>query len=146
VGVRLGRPFFILREVLVLEIIYYPDRTGVENAIKKDEPLLMLVSFDKKKVLLSNIDDAVEHYILLKKLGYPETGIDKYYRVVVNKDGADWTFVCPADYKNIEDKDRRIKIFYSEGVSAISEALKIIGYEIEINIPKRYKRHFDMLK
>jgi hypothetical protein len=129
-----------------MEIKYYPDENTVRKAIQDDDPLLMLVSFDRKEILLSNIDDAVEHNILLKKMKYSETDIDKYFRVVINQDGADWTFVCPAGYKNIEDKNRRIKTFYIDGIEAITEAIKFIGYNVGINIPKRYIRHMEFMK
>lgn len=44
-----------------MEIIYYPDEGAVNQAIKNDDPLLVLVSFDEKRILISNIDDAMEH-------------------------------------------------------------------------------------
>ncbi|MCX7748845.1 MAG: hypothetical protein N2645_18445 [Clostridia bacterium] len=128
-----------------MNIEYYPDKTTVDAAQQVDDPLLILVSYDKRRILISNIDDAFEHHILLKKLGYSELDIDKYYRVIVNQDGADWTFVCPSDYKGIKDKDLRIKEFYNDGIDAISKAIQFIGYESNINIPKRYRRHFNML-
>ena len=128
-----------------MQIEYYPNKETVEKAMQIDDPLLMLISYDTRKILLSNIDDAFEHHVLLKKLGYSELDIDKYYRVVVNQDGADWTFVCPSGYKGIQDKDARIKQFYNDGVDAINKAIKFIGYNSELNIPKRYRRHFNML-
>ncbi len=128
-----------------MNIEYFPDKRSVEEAMQVDDPLLMLVCYDRSKTIISNIDDAFEHIILLRKMNYPENDIDKYFRVVVNHDGADWTFVCPTDYKNIYDKDKRLKEFYNDGITAITEALRIIGYPSEINIPKRYGRHFNML-
>ncbi len=129
-----------------MEIKYYPEEASVKKSFIDDDPLLMLVSFDKIEMLISNIDAAVEHNILLKKLNYSELDIDKFFRVVVNKDGADWTFVCPENYKNIKDKVRRIETFYNDGFEAISEALKLINYNVNIDIPKRYKRHLDTIK
>lgn len=128
-----------------MQIKYYPDETTVKAAMQVDDPLLMLVSIDGEEILLSNIDDAVEHLILLRKLNYEDTDIDKFFRVVVNQDGADWTFVCPTNYKNIENKDRRIESFYKDGIDIIAKAVKAIGYEVNIEIPKRYRRHFNML-
>lgn len=61
-----------------------------------DDPLLILAKHDLTEVLICNIDDAGEH---IRKLKYFEIDIDKYFRLVVINDGADWTFVCPADYK-----------------------------------------------
>ncbi len=125
---------------------YYPDQETVEEAMQVNDPLLMLVSYDGSEVLLSNIDDAFEHIILLRKMGYRETDIDKFFRVVVNQEGADWTFVCPNEYKGIEEKNKRIETFYNDGIIKIEEAITSIGYQAKINIPKRYRRHFNMLE
>ena len=54
----------------------------------------------------------MEHHILLMKAGYKDTDIDKFFRIVLDKSGADWTFICPPDYKNIPFKDKRIEAFY----------------------------------
>jgi len=124
---------------------YYPDRETVEEAMQVNDPLLMLVSYDGKEIIIANIDDAFEHLILLKKMDYKETDIDKYFRVVVNHEGADWTFVCPGDYKGIKDKNKRIEVFYNDGITQITNALHAIGYDTKINIPQRYRRHFNML-
>ena len=128
-----------------MKIKYYPNKATVSRAIKTDDPLLMLVSFDGKNLLVSNIDDAFEHVILLKKLRFRETDIDSYFRVIANKEGADWTFVCPSDYKGITDKKQRIETFYSDGFSIIRKALDAIGYNVDINIPTRYRRHIDIM-
>lgn len=129
-----------------MEVKYYPNKETVEKAMQADDPLLMLIDYEQKQILLSNIDDSFEHIILLRQLNYRETDIDKFFRVVVNQEGADWTFVCPSDYKRIEDKNRRIETFYSDGIKIITNALKVIGYEnVPINIPNRYRRHFNML-
>lgn len=127
-------------------IKYYPDETRVKEAIQADDPLLMLVSFDGREVLLSNIDDAFEHLILLKKLNYKETEIDRFFRIVLNKEGADWTFVCPSNYQGISNKEKRIETFYNDGINHISKAIETVGYNVEIQIPQRYRRHFNMLK
>ncbi|MGB9612930.1 MAG: hypothetical protein ACPL4K_01965, partial [Candidatus Margulisiibacteriota bacterium] len=79
-----------------MEILYYPDKAKVEKTMEDDDPLLVLISFDGRKLLISGIDDALDHVLLLKKLGFRETDIDSYFRVVVSKEGADWTFVCPS--------------------------------------------------
>jgi hypothetical protein len=127
-------------------IQYYPNEETVKNSMQVDDPLLMLVSYDNNKIIISNIDDTVEHHILLKVTGHSELDIDKYFRVVVNSGGADWTFVCLSTYKNISDKTRRIECFYKDGILAIDNAIKAINYDCEINIPNRYRRHFDILK
>jgi hypothetical protein len=125
---------------------FYPDQKTVFEAMQVNDPLLMLISYDKSKILIANIDDSFEHYILLKQLDYSEMDIDKYYRIVINQEGADWTFVCPSGYKGIIDKDKRIEQFYNDGIEVITEAIHAIGYDCKINIPQRYRRHFNMLK
>jgi len=128
-----------------MEFKYYPDKLTVQKAMDNDDPLLMMVKFDSSEILLSNIDDAMEHIILLRKLNYNETSIDIFFRVVINKQGADWTFVCPSNYKGIKDRNRRIEIFNNDGIDEISKAIKLIGYMSSINIPDRYRRHFNIL-
>ncbi|MCI8387290.1 MAG: hypothetical protein HFE63_02345 [Clostridiales bacterium] len=128
-----------------MNIIKYPDTEAVNTAIKNGDPLLMLVSFDSSEIIISGIDDTVEHWVLLSQTGHDPSDIDKYFRVVVNRDGADWTFVCPPAYKNIVDRQRRLKAFYKDGFDAISDALLEIGFMVGINIPTRYRRHWDEL-
>jgi hypothetical protein len=43
------------------------------------------------------MDDAPEYNILSKNLNFSELDIDKYLRIIMNEDGADWTFVCPSE-------------------------------------------------
>lgn len=83
--------------------------------------------------------------MLLAKVELSQGDIDKYFRVVLDDEGADWTFVCPPDYKGISDKVRRISEFYKDGFAAISKAMLGIGYLVGINIPRRYRRHLDVL-
>ena len=128
-----------------MEIIRYPSDEEVRKAMAADEPLLVLISFDGKRAIMSHVDEAVEHHILLMKTGFKDTDIDRYFRIVLDKSGADWTFVCPPDYKNIPFKDKRIEAFYKDGFAVISEFLHSIGYLVGINIPKRYSRHMSVL-
>lgn len=128
-----------------MEMIKYPSEQVVNDAMLRDEPMLAAISFDGKTAILSEMDEAVEHHILITKAGYHGTEIDKFFRIVFDRDGADWTFVCPPDYKNIPFKDRRIAQFYKDGFSVISDFLREIGYLVGIDIPKRYRRHLDML-
>lgn len=128
-----------------MNIIYYPDENSVRAATKQDEPLLVLVSFDGERLIVSQIDEAVEHHILLRKAGFSDTDIDKYFRLVVDKSGADWTFVCPPDYSSVTRKDKRIEEFFKDGMRIIPKALQQLGYDVPIEIPKRYRRHFDMM-
>ena len=71
--------------------------------------------------------------------------LSKIPKIVLDRSGADWTFVCPPDYKNIPFKDKRIEAFYKDGFSVISDFLHSIGYLVGINIPKRYSRHLNTL-
>lgn len=128
-----------------MEIIKYPDEENFREAAEKDEPLLVLVSFDGSRIIASQIDEAVEHHILLKKAGFPDTDIDRYFRLVVDRDGADWTFVCPENYSSITRKDKKIEEFFKDGMRIIPAALKQIGYDVPIEIPKRYRRHFNLM-
>ena len=128
-----------------MEFKYYPEKSAVDNAINADDPLLLLVSFDGTEALVANIDDALEHSVLLKKFGYKETAIDGFFRAVLNRQGADWTFVCPGGYKGIADRDRRIEAFYNDGIAIISKAAGELGYKVDIDIPARYRRHFERL-
>ena len=128
-----------------MKISYHPNKERFDDAKKSNEPVLLLVSFDSSLILAAPADEVVEHTIMLKKMNYSELDIDKYFRVIVNNSGADWTFVCPGSYKGIADKTRRIEQFFNDGIDAISAALKKTGYEVEIEIPARYRRHFKML-
>ena len=128
-----------------MNIIKYPSEESVNKAIADDEPLLAAISFDGKTAVISQIDEAMEHHILLMKAGYKDTDIDSFFRIVLDKSGADWTFVCPPDYKNIPFKDKRIEAFYKDGFAVISDFLHSIGYLVGIDIPKRYRRHFDAM-
>ncbi|MFH0947714.1 MAG: hypothetical protein V1833_01770 [Elusimicrobiota bacterium] len=128
-----------------MKIIFYPDEKVVREATTADDPVFLLVSYDGEEVLVASADEVVEHSIMLKKMDRGESDIDKYFRTVVNGSGCDWTFVCPSDYKNISDKTRRIEQFYNDGIIAIDKALKEIGYDVPIEIPTRYRRHFNMM-
>jgi len=128
-----------------MNIIKYPSEDDVNKAIADDEPMLAVISFDGKTAVVSQIDEAMEHHILLMKAGYKDTDIDNFFRIVLDKSGADWTFICPPDYKNIPFKDKRIEAFYKDGFAVISDFLHSIGYLVGIDIPKRYRRHFDAM-
>lgn len=123
----------------------YPDAATLDGYLAKKEPLIIAISFDGETVLISRLDDSFEHHILLAHFGIKQTDIDKYFRIVVDDGAADWTFVCPPDYKEISDRKRRITAFYNDGITAISKVLADIGYYSDIRIPKRYRRHFEVL-
>lgn len=128
-----------------MKFVYFPDRKAVNQAIGQDDPLLVLLSYDGKTGIVSNIDDAMEHVILLKKVGRKQTEIDSFFRLIVNRQGADWTFVCPADYQRIKDRTKRIEKFYGDGHKIIEHGLKQLGYKVSITIPPRFRRHFNEL-
>lgn len=123
----------------------YPDEATVDKYILMREPLLIAISFDGETVLMSRLDDSFEHHILLAHFELDPRDIDKYFRIAVDDESADWTFVCPPDYLGIEDRKRRITAFYNEGITAISRVLSDIGYFSDIKIPRRYRRHFDVI-
>jgi hypothetical protein len=129
-----------------MKIIKHDGNFPVDEAIKADEPLIAAIAFDREKAIISQLDESVEHYILLQKVGISGAEIDKFFRIIFDKDGADWTFACPANYKSITDKTRRIAAFYKDGFSVISEFLAEINYFCEIKIPKRYRRHLESLE
>jgi hypothetical protein len=129
-----------------MELHWFPDRATVDTAIANDDPLLVLVAFDQGEALVANVDDALEHAVLLRRMGRRDTDIDRYFRIVVNRTGADWTFVAPSDYAGIRDRDKRIETFYNDGISAITQALSALGYDVPIRIPDRYRRHWDTMK
>lgn len=122
-----------------MELIKYPSPKAVTQALEADEPILALISFDGSTAILSHVDDAVEHHILLAKVDIPATHIDRYFRIVADKSGADWTFICPPDYKSIQDRQHRLEAFYKDGFTVIAAFLHEIGLLVGINIPKRYR-------
>lgn len=109
------------------------------------EPLMALVSIDGQRAYVSLLDDGIEHSVLLRKMVGTEADIEKYYRVIIDSDGADWTFICPPGYKGIPNKEYRIKTFYEDGYRTLCEFMAELGYPQDIVIPKRYQRHLDYL-
>ncbi|MDR2933329.1 MAG: hypothetical protein LBV27_09515 [Oscillospiraceae bacterium] len=128
-----------------MTITRYSQFEDLNKAMEKDEPFLAVISFDGEQAYMGHIDECMEHHILLQKLGLPPTDIDKYFRIIFDREGADWTFICPPDYKGITDKTRRITAFYNDGFRVIAQFLSEIGYFCDIKIPKRYRRHFDVM-
>lgn len=110
-----------------------------------EEPLMALVSIDGENAYVSLLDEGVEHSVLLRKMVSSDADIEQYYRIIIDSDGADWTFICPPGYKGITNKEYRIKTFYDDGYNTLCEFMKVIGYPQEIEIPKRYQRHIDYL-
>ncbi len=110
-----------------------------------DEPLMALVSIDGTHAYAATLDDGFEHIILLRNMTGSDKDLDNYFRIIFDKDGADWTFVCPSGYKGISNKEYRIRTFYDEGYKEICSFLKEVGYPETVEIPKRYKRHYDYM-
>jgi len=129
-----------------MKITKYEDILSIDEAVRDNDPLLAVILFDGSEAIVSHADEAGEHYILLQKAGRSGNDIGKYFRIVFDESGADWTFICPPDYKNIFDKARRISRFYDDGFNVITEFLKVFGYSGSINIPGRYRRHIEYLK
>lgn len=128
-----------------MKLIYYPSKEEVEQYYGTDETLMMLVAFDGGSAVIAPSVETFEHHTLLAQVGIRETEIDQYFRIVFDNTAADWTFVCPSNYHGISDKQKRIAEFYKDGFRLISEALAQIGYLVELRIPKRYRRHFDIM-
>lgn len=128
-----------------MEIQKHPNVQDFDHAVKADEPIFVLISFDGEEVIASQIDDAMEHTILLRLVKNSDKDIDKYYRLVVDHEGADWTFVCPPDYSSITRKEKRIEEFFKDGMQVIPKVLKAMGYDVPVSIPKRYRRHFNIM-
>lgn len=125
-----------------MEYRKYPDDETVNEYIKRKEPLIIAIPFDDTQpVIVAHVKDADEHHTLLTQLDI----LDKNFRVVINGDSADWTFMCPHNYKGISDPKRRITQFYNDGFAAISKVLSDIGYFSDIRIPRWYRCFFDAL-
>ena len=129
-----------------MEIIKYPSAEAVETAVCEDEPLLAVISFDGKRAIVSPVTESGEHHILLAQNGFHTTDIDRYFRIAFDRDGADWTFMCPPDYKGlVYDEERRTGAFYKDGYTAISDLLQEMGYIVSIRIPRRFSIRYKRL-
>jgi len=129
-----------------MNIIYFPDENSVKTAMEKDEPLIMLIATDESESIVSELDEGFEHYILLRRAGRSDNDLDKYFRIILDHESAEWTFVCPSDYCGITRKEKRIERFFKDGMAVIPKALELIGYSgANITIPRRYRRHFDIM-
>ncbi|MBQ8300947.1 MAG: hypothetical protein IJX57_03175 [Clostridia bacterium] len=131
-----------------MEIIKYygSDAEQKEFVNNNSEPLMAVIAHDGSKAVVSLLDEGCEHHILLAN-ALDKHDIDKYFRIIFDNEGADWTFVCPPEYKGITNKEKRISQFFNDGIYIITAFLKEIGYDnVEINIPRRYRRHMDYLR
>lgn len=128
-----------------MQTIYVPDKQTALSGFGTEALYILAVSFDGETAALAPIDEAPEHYILLNKAGIGEGQLDRYFRVVFDDKAAEWTFVCPPDYLGITDKQKRLAQFYKDGFRVLSHALSELGYMIDLTIPRRYRRHFDIM-
>ena len=129
-----------------MNIKYMPDEKTITDARMVDDPLLILIAHDGNTAILGNIDFYGEHLLLLRNAGWDERCLDEFFRIIVTNSGADWTFVAPTNYKKITDREKRIEIFYNDGIKIISKVLTDLQFKPEINIPKRYQRHLKIFK
>ncbi len=133
-----------------MRIVKYTSDSGgqsdIDAAIKRGDPMLAVISFDGSDAIVGQVDECMEHHILLSKSGLPSSDIDKYFRIAFDRDGANWTFACPPDYKDIPDKAARITRFYTDGFTVISAFMAEMGLLVGLKIPKRYKRHLEMME
>ena len=105
----------------------YPDEETVNGYIKRKEPLIIAIPFDEEKpILMSHVDDAFEHHILLAQFDIRQTDIDKYFRIVADDESAEWTFVCPHAFTTMAFRQFR-KCFRISDISRISAYLSGIG-------------------
>ena len=105
---------------------------------------MAVIAHDGTHAVVSLLDEGCEHHLLLAN-ALDKYNIDEYFRFIFDIEGADWTFVCPPDYKGIANKEKRIESFFGDGVDVITEFLKQIDYNVPVNIPKRYRRHMEYL-
>lgn len=94
-----------------MKYTYVPSEERVKEAMQQDEPMLAAITFDGEQAILSPIDDSMEYHIMLMNAGKKSTDIDQYFRIVFDRSGADWTFVCPPDYKGIHGKINELNDF-----------------------------------
>ncbi len=126
-------------------MIYVPDKETVTSRFGTGEMFILAITYDEETAAIAPIDEAPEHYILLNKAGIGEAKLDRCFRVVFDRESAEWTFVCPSDYAHITDEQKRIAQFYKDGFRAISHVLSDFGYMVDLTIPRRYRRHFDIM-
>lgn len=129
-----------------MNIKYMPDEKTITESRMVDDPLLILISHDSNTVIIGNIDFYGEHILLLKNAGWTESCLDEFFRIIATNSGADWIFVAPQGYKNIQNREKRIETFYNDGFTIITKVLTELQFNPEINIPKRYQRHLEIFK
>ena len=118
-----------------------------EKLKSREETLIVIIPFNYEAdyIRVGLIDEYPEHHILMQDVGLHFSDIDKYFRIILDKNSASWACVCPKDYKNIRDEIRRTETYFSDGIQAIGKVLSTIGYPTSINIPDRYMRVINSL-
>lgn len=129
-----------------MNIKYMPDEKIITESRMVDDPLLILISHEGNTVIIANIDFYGDHVLLLKNAGWDENSLDDFFRIIATNSGADWTFVAPQGYKNIQNREKRIETFYNDGIAIITRVLTELQFNPEVNIPKRYQRHLQIFK
>lgn len=118
-----------------------------EQIKSKSETLIMIIPFEdnKQNVHIGLVDEFPEHHILIQEAGLHFSNIDTFFRIILDKESATWTCVCPKDYKGIRDKIKMSERYYKDGMSIISNVIAHLGYQKTIKIPDRYLRAIDAL-
>lgn len=107
------------------------------------ETLLAVISFDGERVIVGHVDECMEHHILLSKVGLPATDIDRYFRIVFDREGR--TGRSSARRITGESAIRRVASRnFTKTVLPRSPA-PASGLFVDIRIPKRYQRHIKAL-
>lgn len=122
-----------------MKIKSFPSDSEINRAREFDDPILAVISFDGESAIEAPADVVYEHHRLLQAVGQSFDDVDKYFRIVFDRTDADWTFVCPQNYKNIELESERIITFYRDGIDAIKRFLKESNYSSSIMISKQYR-------
>lgn len=131
------------QEEMIVDIKWFHTEEG--EILPTEEPLIAALAVDGSHAIAALLDEGVEHSVLLRQVMGTDRDIDKYFRIVFDGSGADWTFVCPMTYKGITNKQKRIEQFYKDGIDTIIAFLRQLGYPEIVEIPKRYRRHMDYL-
>ena len=117
-----------------MNIIRYPSAEAVNNAVAEDSPLLAAVFADESAAVVCPLEEAGEHSILLMNAGYDYSDSEKCFRLVFDTQAANWSFICPKEYKGISDRQEALSAFYRDGLRIIPEFLTLMGYFTQIKI------------
>lgn len=126
-----------------MNIEYYPKKVAVDR-VKFSEPLIAIIDCDGLNAVVAPFIEVETHANLLTKAldefgSIVDTNLDGYFLIFFDKDIADWSYKLPKNYRNLEEKDDRIKRYYTDGFRAISTFLKDFNFLVGINIPKKFR-------